>query len=60
MAAIPCSTRPLSCIDGVASEGIETLLRRLIVVVVDGSGDPVLGEDGQPQLVLRITTCEEA
>ena len=55
-----CSTRPLSCIDGVAAEGIETLLRRLIVVVVDQSGDPVLDADGQPTLALRIVSCEEA
>lgn len=53
-----CNTRPLECLDGVASEAIETLIRRLIVVVVDSEGEPVLGDDGQPLLALRTVSCE--
>ncbi len=53
--------RPIDCVDGIALEGLETLLRRLIVVEVDGDGAPVLDDNGQPIISLRVNvvTCDE-
>lgn len=58
---MPCEYRSISCLDGAAQQGIETLIMRMIVVLVDGSGDPILDDDGQPKLALRVVNeCDAA
>jgi hypothetical protein len=56
-----CTYRSIACLDGAMQQGIETLITRLIVVLVDSEGEPILDDDGQPKLALRVVNeCDAA